>query len=262
MPSRILVFLLLFFLLFGPGGHAAGLGECAALVADTGEPETRSSDDDHMVLCRTGYLVSYHTGHRTPAWVLEVLTPERFAKNVTRDNRPFVPDPDVARANKSAVTGDYAKSGFDRGHMSPAADNTWLEEAMAESFYLSNIAPQYGPSMNRGIWAQLEARVRDWAISRERLVVVSGPIYGAKPKTIGDNKVAVPEGFFKIVYDPAAQRALAFYFDNKPYPKAKLDSSYLVTVNEIEEKAGIQFFSALDKRARTRVKASKGALWR
>jgi endonuclease G len=94
------------------------------------------------------------------------------------------------------------------------------------------------------------------------IIVISGPIYGSKPKRIGDNKVAVPDGFFKIVYDPGMQRVLAFYFDNKPYPKAKLDASYLISVSEVEEKTGLQLFSALDKRARKRVKSSKGALWR
>lgn len=256
MLARLLVLLLL-----APAAHAAGLGDCAAWFVEIGEPETRA-DGDQMVLCRTGYLVSYHTGHRTPSWVLEVLTSDRFVKNVTRSNRPFVPDPDVKQAGKTAVTGDYTGSGFDRGHMSPAADNTWLEEAMAESFYLSNIAPQHGPSMNRGIWAQLEDRVRDWAVSRERIIVISGPVFGTKPRRIGDNKVAVPDGFFKIVYDPAAQRALAFYFDNKPYPRAKLDGSFLVTVSEVEEKTGLKLFSALDQRTRKRVKSTKGALWR
>lgn len=244
-------------LLFAPLVHAADLGECASMVEDVGEPE---SADENRVLCRIGYLVSYNPAHKTPDWVLEALTPDRFKKNVTRDNRGFVADPDLP-GDESAITSDYTNSGYDRGHMSPAADNTWSEDAMAETFYLSNIVPQYGPSMNRGIWKQLEEKVRDWAVDREKIIVVSGPVYSAKPKTIGGNKVAVPTGLYKIIYDPDVGRALAFYFDNKPYPKAKLDK-FITTVREIEDMTGITFFTALDNRTRNKLETSEGVLWR
>ena len=213
-----------------------------------------------MVLCRSGYLVSYNTEHRTPIWVLEELTPARFVRNASRDDLPFVRDPDVP-LEQSARSSDYTHSGFDRGHMSPAADNSWLELAMRESFYLSNIAPQHGPQMNRGIWKDLEQRTREWATSRGKIMVVSGPVFGANPTRIGPNQVAVPEGFFKVLYDPVMRRALAFYFDNKPYADPSLAPN-ITTVREIEAKTGITFFPELGPRARKMVTQTRSALWR
>ena len=238
--------------------RADGVGACAAWVARTGTPQTTAGVGPAMVLCRTGYLVSYNTEHRTPIWVLEELTAARFERNASRDDLPFVPDPGVP-AEGTARTGDYARTGFDRGHMSPAADNSWLEQAMRESFYLSNIAPQHGPQMNRGIWKDLEQRTREWAVSRGKIMVVSGPVFGVMPPRI--NGVAVPEGFFKVLYDPVMRRALAFYFDNKAYADGNLEPN-IRTVREIEAKTGITFFPELGPRARKMVTQTRAALWR
>lgn len=240
--------------------RADDLGSCAGWAAETGRPEMQSKDTDHRLLCHEGYLAAYNFANKTPDWVLEVLTPDRLVKTVARDGFPFIPDPLVDRKD-SAVTSDYNRSGYDRGHMSPAADNTWKREAMEQSFYLSNIAPQYGPSMNRGIWKDLETLVRDWTLGRKRVIAISGPVYGATPRSIGENKVAVPDGFFKVVYDPATRRAIGFYFDNRPYPRAEL-ADFITPIRDIEEKTGITFFPALSPRTRKILLANKGLMWR
>lgn len=63
----------------------------------------------------------------------------------------FMPDPELPEPR--VVHKDYTKSGYDRGHMAPAADMKWSKQAMAESFYMSNICPQVG-NLNRGDWIE------------------------------------------------------------------------------------------------------------
>ncbi len=242
------------------GAAETGVGACAAWVQQTGLPQVKAGGDGEILVCRTGYLLSFNPERRVANWVLEVLTPERFAPNATRDNLAFLEDP--AAGGRSARSQDYTNSGFDRGHMAPAADHTWLEQAMRESFYLTNIAPQHGPKMNRGIWKDLEARARDWTVVHRRLLVFSGPIFGAKPREIGgDRKVAVPDGFFKIVYNPATGRVIAFRFDNKPYDKPDLDPNRR-SVRDVEHETGITFFPGLPARARRVLTTQVAPMWR
>ena len=91
------------------------------------------------------------------------------------------------------------KSGYDRGHMAPAADMKWSKQAMEESFYMSNICPQ-NPNLNRGDWNDLEEKSRQWAKKYGAVYIACGPIYDTKrPKRIGNNKVAVPHAFYKVI---------------------------------------------------------------
>ena len=72
---------------------------------------------------------------------------------------------------------------------------------MKESFYFSNMCPQH-PQLNRRGWKNLEEKIRDWAIADSAVIVICGPIIERESKTIGKNKVAVPQQFFKVVLSP------------------------------------------------------------
>jgi endonuclease G len=153
-----------------------------------------------------------------------------------------MPDPAVLGA--SATTDDYKNSGWDRGHMAPAADMKWSKQAMDESFYLSNICPQ-NHNLNSGDWKALEERVRDWASENGQIYVVCGPIVSKQPKTIGYNQVAVPDAFFKVLLrnENGNWSAIAFLFANQSGHK-KL-STYAMSVEEIQILTAIDFFPAL-----------------
>ncbi len=117
------------------------------------------------MLCRKGYLLAHSADKKTPIWVIEHLTAERAsAKKVGRYGK-FQPDPDLAQGKRAELS-DYKNSGYDRGHMAPAADMKWNQDAMIQCFYLSNMVPQVGKYMNQGIWKVLEEDVRTWAITR------------------------------------------------------------------------------------------------
>jgi len=212
------------------------------------------------LLCRKGYLLSHSPDNKTPIWVIEHLTEEKASGTIPRYNK-FEADPDL-NVGERAELGDYKGSKFDRGHMAPAADMRWAQQAMEECFYLSNMVPQVGRGFNQGIWKNLEEHVRDWAINRGELYVFTGPIYdGGVKEVIGKNKVAVPTHLYKIVYDPHKAEAIAFIMPNQKLNSADMPS-YIVTIRDIEKKTGLDFLSSLDKPVQDLIETKKATmLW-
>ncbi|GFO65682.1 DNA/RNA non-specific endonuclease [Geomonas paludis] len=212
------------------------------------------------LLCRKGFLLSHDAQRKTPLWVVERMTRERLQAKLKRTNN-FRPDLDLPKGQRAELS-DYRGSGYDRGHMAPAADMAWDEQAMSESFYLSNMVPQAGAGMNRGIWAELEEKVRRWVEQRGEVFIYSGPIYpkGAV-KTIGRNQVAVPSALYKVVLDPARHEALALIMPNQALETEDMPK-YLVPVREVERQTGLDFFSTLPKEEQDRIETSTPpALW-
>lgn len=130
---------------------------------------------------------------------------------------------------------------------------------MKESFYLSNMVPQQGAGMNRGIWKALEEKVRNWAIDRGELYIYTGPVYiisEDRMRRIGTNKVAVPTHVYKIVYDPAQQEAIAFLMPNIKL-KTKDMPQFIVSVRTIENETGLDFLSGLKASLQESIERSK-----
>lgn len=205
---------------------------------------------------------AHNPERKTPDWVAEHLTRERANTAAPRSD-DFRADPDLA-PGKRAELSDYKGSGFDRGHMAPAANMRWHKDAMSESFFLSNMAPQIGPGMNRGIWAALEERVRAWAVTRGEVYIFTGPIYvpaGAPAKTIGGNRVAVPSHFYKIVFDPVRVEAIVFILPNESL-KTKDLPKFIVSVRDVEQVTGLNFLSNINEHVQELVETVRqGALW-
>jgi len=137
----------------------------------------------------------------------------------------------------------------------------WSAEAMKESFYFSNMCPQH-PQLNRRGWKNLEEKVRDWAIADSAIIIVCGPVIEGPPQTIGKNKVAVPQRFFKAVLSPFVKpvRAIGFLFDNAQ--AADPLSSYVVTIDSIESLTGLDFFAPMPDEIENRMEASADySLW-
>jgi len=188
----------------------------------------------------TFYSLSYAEDHEQAEWVHYKITPLMLKGNVKRTNY-FKIDRKVSTG--SANTKDYLKSGYDRGHLAPAADMKLSKLSMSESFYMSNVSPQKH-SFNAGAWLKLEKLVRAWAKISELYITTGGVLNSKYLKTIGNNNVSVPEEFYKIIYDPRNQKIIAFLMANE-----KLDlpiEKYIVTVDEIESLTGIDFYHQLD----------------
>jgi len=161
----------------------------------------------------------------------------------------FRPDPDLQDGLRAELS-DYRGSGFDRGHLVPAADMKRSLETMSESFLLSNMAPQK-PGFNRGIWKVLEGKVRALAGEKKNIYVMTGALYlTGDSDSIGDNHVAVPSHFYKILIagdrnNPAGLEAVAFIIPNDSFPSDELNS-FIVTINKVEEESGLDFLHDLD----------------
>ncbi|MFC1586208.1 DNA/RNA non-specific endonuclease [Fibrobacterota bacterium] len=137
------------------------------------QPDLRPAPaDGSQVIDRLGYSLCYADDHEQAHWVYYLVSADRLGGDVQRTD-DFREDPDVITG--SAALEDYRGSGYDRGHMCPAAVNKWSEQAMSESFFLSNISPQE-PDFNQGVWLFLETRVRDWVTLFDSLYVVTGPV--------------------------------------------------------------------------------------
>ena len=192
-----------------------------------------------QVIEHCGYTVSYNEQRCNPNWVAYELTAEEVDGTEPRGSK-FIPDPKVK--GRQAVDDDYRNSGWDRGHLAPAADMKWSEQAMDESFYLSNISPQNG-NLNRGVWKSIEELARDNANRYGKILVVTGPVFTSKKGLgyIGDNRVLIPNGFYKVLLAyKDGYTGIGFYCENIA-GKKKLQT-YAKSIDEIEEITGIDFF--------------------
>lgn len=204
------------------------------------------------VIKHKGYTVSYNYDWKIPNWVAYELTDWEVMGEVPRYDR-FKPDPMVPQY-ATATTDDYKYSGYDRGHMAPAADMKWDEDVMKESFYLSNICPQ-NPNLNGGVWKDLEEQVRDLAMEKGKIFVVCGPIVNNTSTTIGANEVVVPQAFYKVLLqeNDGEIHTIGFVYENVSGRKPM--STYAMSVDEVEKLTNIDFFPSLPDNIEKNVEA-------
>lgn len=208
---------------------------------------------EEIVIKHLGYTVSYNNFYKTPNWVAWELTRKETEGDEGRTNK-FLPDPELPEPR--VVTSDYTNSGYDRGHMAPAADMKWSKQAMKESFYMSNICPQ-NRKLNRDDWGDLEESCRKWADKYGTIYIACGPIYDSKsPKRIGESRVAVPDRFFKVVlvYNRKNPMAMGFLFENKANHQDL--KNYMVTVDKVEEETGLDFFPKVPDSIENRIEST------
>jgi endonuclease G len=206
-----------------------------------------------QTLYRVGYVVCEDTAKKVPLWVSYHLTKDYLAASTEkRSNYKFLPDPNLAPSERSENK-DYSRSGYDKGHMCPAADESRNPTTMKECFYLSNMCPQW-PQLNRHPWEQLEVKVRALAAKYGEIWVIVGPVFEKntstgqfKPeKTLGSDQVWVPWEFYKIVVfnDKGGQlHALAFQYRNQE--ETNDITAHEVTIDELEQETGLDFLSNL-----------------
>jgi endonuclease G len=189
------------------------------------------------------FALSYDEDHEQAEWVAYEITRERLNKNWAERPNTFRPDPAVR--TESATPRDYSGSGYDKGHLCAAADMAFDPSAIDETFLMSNMSPQK-KTFNGGVWRELEECTRDWARKFKRLYVATGPVLTRTPLgSIGFSKVTVPAAYYKVLYAPDQHKAIAFVMPNELSAKPVMD--YVVTIDEVEELTGIDFFPNLLK---------------
>ena len=227
-------------------GGTAVVPDGALEIPTYTRPRAHSQQIEHKA-----YTVDYNEEWRLANWVAYPLTAEHTKGPVERYNK-FDADPQVKGA--TAQWWDYKHTAYDRGHLVPAGDMKWDETAMRECFYLSNIAPQ-DHTFNEGDWNYLENRVRGWANFFGEVYVVCGPIVSEHPEVIGENCIAVPDSFFKVVLcDMRGEwNAVGFICPNDPTHHNL--SHYTCTVDEVERITGLDFFPLLPDDVEERIEA-------
>lgn len=236
------------------------------------ETEAESEKDekppkDHELHTYAGYTLCYRESYEQSEWVAYSLTRSQLEHKVTGRTNDFRADTLISTG--SAKPADYKGSGFDRGHLAPAADMAWSLKSAHDSFLMSNMSPQ-APSFNRVIWKLLEEAVRNWAQQYGTIYVVTGPVLeknAEEYQSIGESEVAVPEYFYKalLIFIPVYAESnsstyaissanekeieayrvqcAAFIVPNKG--SGKDIYKFICSVDLAEERTGLDFFANL-----------------
>lgn len=216
---------------------AAGPSACAAQMdsAQPTLPETFKRQT--AMVCATGFAVLHSGLTKGPLWASERLTAARVrdSREMIRDSE-FFAEPSLPPRERSE-NADYARSGYDRGHLAPSGDMPDPDQQQ-ESFTLANVVPQHAES-NRKLWRDIESAVRREAIRRGEVIVVTGALFeGGRLQSIGRN-VLVPTSLYKAVLDPRTNEAAAYVAPNAPGYDYRI-----VSIEQLREMTGIDAFPA------------------
>lgn len=196
-------------------------------------------------LCFNVFSVVHSGVTRTPLWSAEHLEAGNLAaaSALSRENS-FHAEPRLSPRQRAELA-DYARSGFDRGHMAPNGDMP-DRDSQRDSFSLANIVPQDGEN-NRHMWAAIEGAVRNMAKKEGDLYVVTGPAFlGSDLRKVGN--VLVPTHLYKLVYSPRQKAGAAWFVENTADAKPNV-----VPVPELERIIGIDLLPALSPQEKERV---------
>jgi endonuclease G, mitochondrial len=191
----------------------------------------------------TYFVLAYAEPHEQATWVAYEIMRDRLNENWAERPNTFRPDPEVD--TESATPRDYNSSGYDKGHLCPAADMAFHEAAIDETFFMSNMSPQVR-GFNAGVWRELEELTRDWARRFKRLYVITGPILNDPVREkIGFSKVTVPDRFYKVLLAPDQHRAIAFVMPNQVSQLPVMD--FACNIDKVEKLTGLDFFPKILK---------------
>ncbi|WP_243652143.1 DNA/RNA non-specific endonuclease [Mariniflexile fucanivorans] len=205
-----------------------------------------------QIVHHEGYSLSYSEPHEQAEWVAYELKKSHLTN--TNFKRPYF-EIDNAVKTGAASWRNYKNSGYDRGHLCPAGDRSYSQFAYDETFLTSNISPQEH-AFNSGIWNTLEQKVRYWASKYDGVFVVTGGVLSGNMKTIGTEKVAVPNQFYKVLIDTNSGhvKMIAFLMPHENSNKPLYD--FVVSVDSIEALTGIDFFPELEDALENKLEAS------
>ena len=225
----------------------------------TDKEETASSlplwkDGEGQLIEHEGFTLLYDTKTMCPRWVAWELTAEETRGKVSRGGVDFKEDASVPEQYQVA-SWDYNGGAYGRGHMCPAGDMKWSQQAMQDCHYMTNICPQ-NAELNKVWWEHLERACRTWARQEGAVQIVCGPIFSDNPKRFGKkHRMAVPRAFYKVVLSlkKGSEKAIGFFYTNDNAPQPMEDA--VRSVDEIERLTGLDFFSSLPDEQEDRLEA-------
>lgn len=214
------------------------------------------------VLQNPGFAIGYSEWHRQALWVAF------RAHALPAGHAPARPDHfDVdPRTLARVASDDYRDSGFDRGHLAPnyLISRLYGVRAQAATFLMSNVAPQ-APRLNQLLWQRIEEAEAGVVAPRARqLWVLTGPVFAAAPERLPSG-VDVPAAFYRIWIqgeEPGGLHAIAFLVPQDVHGDEPL-TTYVATVREVEQRAGLDFFSELPREQQDRFEnVASPAYWK
>lgn len=241
---------------------------CPALSRSAGYGPT-------AMIYRGGYVLQHSSIDKIPIWVAGKVTAEQIGGSAGREDK-FQPDPKL-KPGARAELADYKGSGYDRGHQAPAGNQTRDARLKAETFFLSNMAPQT-PALNQQAWRELEDLTRKWVKQFGAAWEFTGPMF-YDPKeddpgkadgtvnyhTIGKNRVAVPTHFFKVVVAREGQgpwRAIAFVMENRAYPRPFRFEQHIKPIDWVERRTGLDFLPEMDLAQQRKLESEASPMWK
>jgi endonuclease G, mitochondrial len=228
-------------------------------ILDNNDQEFYSSlipeSSSNAVYHESYYSYSYLKEHELSEWTIYLSTKSRLKNyetvkskllNSLLFSRPnFSNNPNVS---SSISTTDYRNAGYDRVHLVPLVDMSFNSTAIQESNYYTNTTPQR-TSFNRGVWRELEQKVREWTIKYDSLIIITGCFFqdslNYEESKIG--KLSIPAFYYKIIIDMQRMSSIAFAIPNYDIGndvKNKL-VSYVFSIKDLEEVTSLDFFSGL-----------------
>ena len=239
--SVLILLISIIIYLFNPLSGEKDIENDDEFIIDTSSFNFLPSSTTNQVISHQYYTLSYSEEHEQAEWVAYELKKEHLTR--TQRKRPyFIRDKKVK--TKSADYKNYKKSGYTKGHLCPAGDRKFSKKAFDETFLTSNVSPQEA-KFNGGVWNRLEQKTRYWATKDKQIYVITGGVLNNQLSTIGKEKVAVPNYFYKILLDYSKPeiKAIAFLLPHKESKQALY--KFTVSIDEVEELTGIDFFPAL-----------------
>lgn len=224
-----------------------------------GNPSNAGKDPNNYLLTRKQFTLSYNNTKHIPNWVSWKLTAADIGSVPRRNN--FDMDTTLPTGWYQVKSSDYSGSGYDRGHMCPAADRSASVEDNTATFILTNIIPQARDN-NQGPWAELEGYTRDQVKQGKEAYIISGG-YGQKG-VLAKGKVAIPANTWKVIVftDKNAggaagvtnrTRTIAINMPNEEGIKTTSWKQYLTTIRDLEGTTGYDFLKMVPQTVQDQV---------
>jgi endonuclease G, mitochondrial len=224
------------------------LGNPSGALADVNQPA-------NYLIVRDQYALSYHRDRGTPNWVAWHLQASDMG-STPRYSGPFMTDTSLPEGWYRVTHTDYSGSGYDRGHMTPSADRTASVTDNQATFILTNILPQ-APDNNQGLWAQFEDYTRSLVQGGNEVYIVAGGT--GSLGTLANGRLNIPSAVWKVLLVlPAAEGddvarisadalVIAIWTPNDASVSGTAWQDYQTTVRCVEQRTGLDFFTALDR---------------
>lgn len=202
----------------------------------------------------TSFSMEYDKSKKHSRWVAFRFDNQTKQQNVSRSDEPFDADPSIPIQYQRTSSDFGNRLGYYRGHICASADRLYSREVNEQTFYYTNMSPQSW-NFNGGIWLSLEGKVQSWGRSctaSDTLYVVKGGTIDKEDQIRGyisnDLSKPIPKYYYMALLFKKGDsfKAIAFWMEHSDTPKSTKLVDYALSIDELEEKTGIDFFPSLN----------------